>query len=422
MVLADLINGYNSNLYGRNYLNNSTPTNYNLMAIPYGQNPYVQNNPYFNAQITDTVSFGNTDAPVLTAPQTEKKSSNKTLLFLGGAAAIVLGAIFHKDISKFLGLGEKLVKDSKGVADDLAKEGGKLADDATKTVENVVVNTEKPTPKIEETIDEIVKENKNVDVPSAPQGVDIQSAMENVQPVIAQKTSIPVTKVLEEPSTISNPVISKQVIEPQSVQAGNLPIENRRVLFAYKGTGYVDANMNLRSGLPLSEAPSIKISKDKKYSVKDLVNIIDDSFEYAVPTKNDIILHRGETFYDNTCLTDLLEKAKGGHIQFKAYTSTSHSKDIAIGNFSAGMDATLSGVNAVRYKIKLPKGSRVLDYSSLNLDHGGEMEVLLPRNANFKVLKINEPYAEDITKIAQQEGKSIDSYGKLLDIELEYIP
>lgn len=406
----------NFNSYGNYY--NAVPQNYSFANSQMVSMP--------NQEMTDSVSFA--QATVVAKPEKEETFLEKHggKLLLGAAliagAALTQGKLWGKASTATKKAASETAQEAVAQTDNVAEKGIKTVSNDVKPVEvkPIVNNTPNPKPiQVEEIKPQVQNETKKVATKTDNVvGKGIKTASGGVEPVQVK----PVTEVVGKPIPLSNSVISKQVIEPPSVEAGNLPIENRNILFAYKGTGYFDTNMNLRSGLPLDEVPSIKMPKDKKYSVKDFVNIIDDSFKYAVPIKNDIIVHRGETHYGKDFLADILEQAKSGHIQFKAYTSTSLSKDIAIGNFSAGMDATLSGVNAVRYKIKLPKDSKVLDYSSLNLDHGKEMEFLLPRNANFKVLKINEPYAEDIAKIAQKEGKSIDSCGKLLDIELEYIP
>lgn len=249
--MADFIKGYHSNLYGENYLYNSTPMNYNPMVTPYEQNPYVQNNPYFNAQMTDTVSFGNTKAPVVNKPPVEKKSSNKTLLLLGGAAAIALGAIFHKNISKFLGIGEKLVKDSKGVAGDLAKESGKLADDTTRTVENVVVKTEEPAPKVEETIDKIVKENNTVEV--VPQS----TVVAKTTPVV-EEVKIEVPEIKPENHLGSAKVINSNLISEVEKNYGKSLVEQIKKSNGeyFKAEEFVMKN---------SDGKDVKLILQKKY-------------------------------------------------------------------------------------------------------------------------------------------------------------
>lgn len=124
------------------------------------------------------------------------------------------------------------------------------------------------------------------------------------------------------------------------------------------------------------------------FFVQDDIQALDRLFQ-KMPTqiipKTDMTVYRG-TFLTNE-LNDILQgKSKTDIFTDKGFVSTSRSKQVAK-QFANHEDKIL-------LKITVPKGSKVIDDERLPSYVAsimkGEQEVLLPRNAQFKVLSYDE--------------------------------
>ncbi|MBQ8887097.1 MAG: hypothetical protein IJY61_05280 [Candidatus Gastranaerophilales bacterium] len=145
----------------------------------------------------------------------------------------------------------------------------------------------------------------------------------------------------------------------------------------YTKNGYFEAiNNALRAGIT-----------NDVFVLND-IQALDRLFE-KIPTrvipKTDITVYRG-AFLTNE-LKDILQgKSKTDTFIDKAFVSTSKSKQVAK-QFANNEDKIL-------LQITIPKGSKIIDdeklpsYTSSIME--GEQEVLLPRNAQFKVLSYDE--------------------------------
>ncbi len=434
MVLADFINGYNSNLYGRNYLNNSASMDFNPVVMQYGQNSYVQNNPYFNTQMQDTVSFGNNEAPATatTEPSVEKKSGNKTLLLLGGAAVIALGAIFHKDLSKFLGFGEKLAKDTKGVEKEIVKESENLAVIAARTVEKTVIDAEKPAQKVEETLEKIAKENKCIEVVSTPPtAAKSEPIMGKIKPNY-EEMSISELKDINNPSyfrnnnisTFEQSMIKSQLLKKEELlkskfaqvsdnelkelykkalsEKGKVSKENYKFLKDEMANRF-EFEPNVFNGSAVEMHHNItgyntEIRREVELNqISTRTKGIDNAFEKLHPLEKDCVVYRGRggnpTFEEANIDFKIIDEAKLGDVVVpdKSYSYTAFHRKMAdnwCSDYGKGM---------MMYEIIVPKGAKV----SRNLEHTGEM--IMPRGAKYKLI-----------------SKDIDPEG-VINVKMEYI-
>ena len=145
----------------------------------------------------------------------------------------------------------------------------------------------------------------------------------------------------------------------------------------YTKNGYFEAiNNALRGG----------IAKDS--FVLDDIQTLDRLF-HKIPLqilpKKDMVVYRG-AFLTNE-LKDILQgKSKTNIFTDKAFVSTSKSKEVA--------EQFASGEDKILLQIRIPKGSKVIDDEKLPSYIASKMkseqEVLLPRNAQFKVLSYDE--------------------------------
>ena len=114
-----------------------------------------------------------------------------------------------------------------------------------------------------------------------------------------------------------------------------------------------------------------QLNKDKlSGKIKNYVNLIDIAFKNAPPTKESLILYRGIQ----------LNKKIETDFTSKTYVSTSSNKSTSL---------SFSGYKSNKccfFEITVPKGSRVLPLMYLSL-HSQEMEILLSRNSEYKIVK-----------------------------------
>ena len=124
------------------------------------------------------------------------------------------------------------------------------------------------------------------------------------------------------------------------------------------------------------------------FFVQEDIQALDRLFQ-KMPTqiipKTDMTVYRG-TFLTNE-LSDILQgKSKTNIFTDKAFVSTSKSKQVA--------KQFVNNEDKILLKITVPKGSKVIDDERLPSYVAsimkGEQEVLLPRNARFKVLSYDE--------------------------------
>lgn len=129
--MVDFMNNYGSyDFYNKNQYN-YFPMMSNPMFCTYGKYPNVQNDSLFG-KTNDNTSFGNSYAAFTANAQSaeeeeEKKNSSKAWLIAGGLAILAAGILFRKNISKALGLGENVAKESKVVTENLSKNGEEAA-------------------------------------------------------------------------------------------------------------------------------------------------------------------------------------------------------------------------------------------------------------------------------------------------------
>ena len=110
---------------------------------------------------------------------------------------------------------------------------------------------------------------------------------------------------------------------------------------------------------------------------------IDEDFSKLPPLEKKCIVYRGRT--ENPCLeqfnTDfqIIKDAKIGDVIVPntGYSYCGFEKSLA----KKWANPAFKEINTIMYEIRLPKGAQV----SRNLEHGGE--VLMPRNARYKVVK-----------------------------------
>lgn len=341
--MADFINDYNSfNLYGRNYLNNSPPISSNPTVMSYGQSSYVQNNPYFNTQLQDNVSFGN-NKPYAFAPTTvppADKQSHKTLLLLGGAAVIVLGAIFHKDLSKFLGFGKNLAKETK----DLGK--------VERSGSELVVDT--PT--------------KSRNASTVRTTVSAESSATTPKADLASQNS-------ELPKSQPKEAVPSEIVEPKVSlwNESNLSISNEELQELLENINQNGTRIRLNSlnrELLLNNAKSKPEILSMLQKTEEIAKQMDGVFEKASPLRDEHTVYRGLTcnFLSGKHIEPLIKDAKVGEVIIPdpSFAYVAWNERLAKGY-----------ATELFFEIVMPKGSKVIH-------HGGES--ILPRNAKFKIL------------------------------------
>ena len=130
----------------------------------------------------------------------------------------------------------------------------------------------------------------------------------------------------------------------------------KKALQYYTGNGYVKMNSQLNKG---------EFTKD----ISDYINLIDEAFKNVPPTKETYVLYRGIK----------LDKKIEKDFTSKTYVSTSSNKDVSL-NFSGNKTH-----KCCFFEITVPKGSHVLPLMQLSMHN--EMEILLSRDSDFKVVK-----------------------------------
>jgi hypothetical protein len=144
-----------------------------------------------------------------------------------------------------------------------------------------------------------------------------------------------------------------------------IPKESMKTVKWYQHNGYNTLNAILRSGKP---APS--------WSTE--LSTVDKAISTAAPLKEAIVVHRG--------MTKVPEGLKeGAVIHDKAYVSTTTDAKIA-------QDFAGKSPGGCEFRITLPKGHRVLsmEHATKSKQFSREKEVLLPRNAQFRVTKVEK--------------------------------
>jgi hypothetical protein len=63
----------------------------------------------------------------------------------------------------------------------------------------------------------------------------------------------------------------------------------------------------------------------------------------------------------------------------------------------------------------------VADYDQIGVMNMGEAEVLLPRNARFRVKGIRHVNAEEVAQVAAEYDKPLSSVGRMVELDLELI-
>lgn len=158
-----------------------------------------------------------------------------------------------------------------------------------------------------------------------------------------------------------------------------IPIEYINVLKEYTKDKYTSVNKFLRDDLQF-----FHYKPDDK--VINYVDAIDEVFRKIPPLKQDVFLWRGVTRNDG--MPD--------NFVDKAYISTTLDKQLA---------QKFSGYKCCLYKIRVPKGTKVIPVS-LTSHHSNNVEVLLPRDGQYTIVnKDSAPIVVNYKQPALSRGR-----------------
>lgn len=168
-----------------------------------------------------------------------------------------------------------------------------------------------------------------------------------------------------------------KLLEPQINFMKNLDVKTIQALKFYTGNGYTTINSTLNKG----SEPSPKVA--------EYINSIDELYKKVPPTTKTFIVYRGIK------LNKKIEK----DFTNKAYVSTSSNKNVSL-NFGGN-----KLYKCCFFEISIPKGSHILPVMPLS-SHSHEMEILLPRESEFHIVKHSFTPKENtvITKYVEKLG------------------
>jgi 2'-5' RNA ligase len=157
--------------------------------------------------------------------------------------------------------------------------------------------------------------------------------------------------------------------------------EHEDTLYDYTGRAYRDMNAHLRRG----EAPRLATDEENRRRI----SILTDLAAVQDPTSADQTVYRGTRGLR-------LGLKDGDEFHDKGFSSTSVDKGVA---------ESMTGVGGALIRIKVPKGSQVIDVQALGAGMG-EDELILPPGSKFRVTRAVEP--DDPTETAVYDVELIN--------------
>ena len=187
----------------------------------------------------------------------------------------------------------------------------------------------------------------------------------------------------------------------------------KKAIAAYGGMGYHD----MRKIMLNSKTP---MNKEHFERAKENINELDKAIESS-ELAQDITLMRG--MYGVPELASLDNSSIGKEIDSPSYWSTSSDEKIARQFTSSGGNAKNPSKDAVMLNIKMKKGQKALDVSTLKneLNPGttNEKEMLLPRGTKFKVTGVSKKNGFsvlDLEVVSQDSKHPVEQAGSNIKI------